>query len=207
MPNSPPPADETNRAMNSTPSSDFTDLYELLQVSPNAELDTIQRVFRLLAQRYHPDNTETGNEPLFQQMLKAYQVLSDPVSRAAYDAQHRAQVKLNWQIFDQSSEGSSKMEERKKREGVLAVLYRKRQFNPNQPGMNLREIEDLIGIPREHLEFTVWYLKERGDIKPGDNGRFMISIKGVESYENLTMPEPEEKRTLVMLPAAHEQTA
>lgn len=192
--------------MHSPPTQEFTDYYELLQVSPNAELDTIQRVFRLLAQRFHPDNTETGNEPLFQQMLKAYQTLSDPVSRAAYDAQHRAQVKLNWKIFDQSSEVSSQQEERKKREGVLAVLYRKRQFNPDVAGMNLREIEDLIGIPREHLEFTIWYLKERGDIKIGDNGRYMISIKGVESYENLSMPAPEEKKGLVMLPAAEEQT-
>ncbi len=196
--------------MNSTPSSEFTDYYELLQVSPNAELDTIQRVFRLLAQRYHPDNTETGNEPLFQQMLKGYQTLSDPVSRAAYDAKHRAQVKLNWKVFDQSAEPNDQQDERKKREGVLAVLYRKRQFNPNVPGMNLREIEDLIGIPREHLEFTIWYLKERGDIKPGDNGRFQISIKGVESYENLTMPSSSEesKKGLIMLPAAPEhQTA
>jgi len=192
--------------MQRTPTQEFTDYYELLQVSPNAELDTIQRVFRLLAQRFHPDNTETGNEPLFQQMLKAYQTLSDPVSRAAYDAQHRAQVKLNWKIFDQTSEVSTQQDERKKREGVLAVLYRKRQFNPDVAGMNLREIEDLIGIPREHLEFTIWYLKERGDIKIGDNGRFMISIKGVESYENLSMPTPEEKKGMVMLPAAQEQT-
>lgn len=194
--------------MNSTPTSDFADYYELLQVSPNAELDTIQRVFRLLAQRFHPDNTETGNEATFQQMLKAYQTITDPVQRAAYDAQHRAQVKLNWKIFDQSSEVSTQQEERKKREGVLAVLYRKRQFTPHNAGMNLRELEDLIGIPREHLEFTMWFLKERGDIKAGDNGKFVISIKGVEAYENLTAPAPEDPhRKLVLLPAAEEKSA
>ena len=37
------------------------DHYELLQVSPTAEIDTIHRVYRLLAQRFHPDNRETGN--------------------------------------------------------------------------------------------------------------------------------------------------
>lgn len=193
--------------MNTTPSPDFIDYYELLQVSPNAEAETIQRVFRLLAQRFHPDNTETGSEPIFQQLLKAYQTLSDPIQRAAYDAQHRSQVKLNWQIFDQSTEVSSQTDERKKREGILAVLYRKRQFSPSLPGMNVREIEDLIGIPREHLEFTMWYLKERGDIKAGDNGRYMITVKGVENYESLSCPAPDEPRRLVMLPAAQEQTA
>ena len=38
------------------------DYYEVLQVSPNADLDTIHRVYRLLAQRFHPDNRESGNE-------------------------------------------------------------------------------------------------------------------------------------------------
>ena len=36
------------------------DFYEVLQISPNADPDTVQRVFRLLAQLFHPDNTEQG---------------------------------------------------------------------------------------------------------------------------------------------------
>jgi hypothetical protein len=39
----------------------FVDYYELLRVSPGAELESIQRVHRALAARYHPDNTETGD--------------------------------------------------------------------------------------------------------------------------------------------------
>ncbi|NNC65504.1 MAG: DnaJ domain-containing protein, partial [Gammaproteobacteria bacterium] len=31
------------------------DLYEILEISPNASHETIERVFRYLAQRYHPD--------------------------------------------------------------------------------------------------------------------------------------------------------
>ena len=41
------------------------DYYEVLQISPNAEPETIQRVYRLLAQRYHPDNQDTGNANYF----------------------------------------------------------------------------------------------------------------------------------------------
>ena len=66
------------------------DLYEVLQVSENAEPDTIQRVYRLLAQRFHPDNTDTGNEARFRAVHDAYTVLSDPEKRARYDVQ-RAQ--------------------------------------------------------------------------------------------------------------------
>ena len=45
----------------STPAIDV-DYYETLQISKNADQETVQRVFRLLAQRFHPDNLETGDE-------------------------------------------------------------------------------------------------------------------------------------------------
>ena len=40
---------------------DVPEYYELLQISPNAEAETVHRVYRLLAARYHPDNPHTGN--------------------------------------------------------------------------------------------------------------------------------------------------
>ena len=46
-------------------SNEIEDYYELLQVSDVAEPETINRVYRMLAQRYHPDNRETGNESRF----------------------------------------------------------------------------------------------------------------------------------------------
>ena len=41
---------------------DFVDYYEVLQISPRAELETIKRVFKLLAVRVHPDNPESSLE-------------------------------------------------------------------------------------------------------------------------------------------------
>jgi uncharacterized protein YabN with tetrapyrrole methylase and pyrophosphatase domain len=38
------------------------DYYEVLQISANAEPETVHRVYRLLAQRFHPDNIESGDE-------------------------------------------------------------------------------------------------------------------------------------------------
>ena len=69
------------------------DFYEVLQVSPNADPELIQRVFRLLARRYHPDNQRTGNATLFRQLHEAYTVLSDAERRAQYDAIHESQRK------------------------------------------------------------------------------------------------------------------
>jgi len=42
-----------------------TDFYERLQISASAEPETIHRVYRMLAQRFHPDNLESGDESRF----------------------------------------------------------------------------------------------------------------------------------------------
>jgi curved DNA-binding protein CbpA len=67
----------------SDPMEKEPDHYETLQISPNADPDTIHRVYRLLAQRYHPDNQETGDEKRFREINEAYAVLSDASNRAS----------------------------------------------------------------------------------------------------------------------------
>jgi len=68
------------------PDNGFIDYYELLQISPNAEAETIQRVYKLLAARHHPDNTETGNLDKFLLLKRAFETLTTPGLRAEYDA-------------------------------------------------------------------------------------------------------------------------
>ncbi|RPJ11395.1 MAG: J domain-containing protein, partial [Deltaproteobacteria bacterium] len=55
----------------------ISDYYEDLQVSPNADQETLERIYRMLAKRYHPDNGCTGCVDKFDVVTKAYQVLSD----------------------------------------------------------------------------------------------------------------------------------
>ena len=43
----------------------MVDYYEFLQISPKAEPATIQRVYRYLAGRLHPDNLQSGNTEMF----------------------------------------------------------------------------------------------------------------------------------------------
>ena len=59
--------------------------YELLQLSPHADQLVITKIYRLLAAYYHPDNKQTGDEEKFKNVLKAYEVLSDPAKRARYN--------------------------------------------------------------------------------------------------------------------------
>ena len=159
------------------------DYYEMLQISPNADPDMIHRVYRLLAQRYHPDNTETGDEKTFRAITEAYRVLSDAEKRAAYDVNLHSQRRVRWRIFDQRQAAIGKVAEKSKRKGILDLLYTKRCNEPEKPTMTLHELEDLLGCPREQLEFSVWYLKENGLIARQDNGRVAVTAKGVDWAE------------------------
>ena len=63
-----------------------TDYYDLLGIPRNASPDEIKRAFRRLAMKHHPDkNREDDAEERFKEINEAYEVLSDPDKRAAYD--------------------------------------------------------------------------------------------------------------------------
>lgn len=184
--------------------SNPADHYEVLQLSPKADPDTIHRVFRVLAQRYHPDNRESGNEETFKQVMAAYEVLSSPERRAAFDAKRLACNRIRWRIFDQPQAAIGVEAEKSKRQGVLSLLYAKRMNEPQQPLMGLHEFEELLSCPREHLEFTLWYLKESGLISRSDNGRYGITVKGIDHTEQTGLWRPSSAK---MLPAAEPITA
>jgi molecular chaperone DnaJ len=63
------------------------DYYELLGVARNASDSDIKKSFRRLAMKFHPDrNTDDPNaEEQFKKAKEAYDILSDPQKRAAYD--------------------------------------------------------------------------------------------------------------------------
>ena len=164
--------------------SKFVDHYETLQLNVNADTETIQRVYRLLAGRYHPDNAKSGNEESFRAVLNAYRVLSDPEQRAAYDATHAAQHEARWQIFSAEQDGERDAgHEKRIRMGILAALFRVRSANNDSPSMSNRELERLLGCPREHLQFGIWYLRGKRYIDRADNGRVSITPEGVDAVE------------------------
>lgn len=65
------------------------DYYEILQVNRNASKEVIDRVYKMLAKKYHPDLQRQENKELYADIFKeineAYQVLSDERKRAEYD--------------------------------------------------------------------------------------------------------------------------
>ena len=67
----------------------FVDYYELLQLSSSADTDTIERVFRHLAKKTHPDNKDTADPDQFRRLVVAHRILTNPEARAAYDIRYQ----------------------------------------------------------------------------------------------------------------------
>lgn len=161
------------------------DYYETLQVSPNADADTIQRVFRLLAQRFHPDNQETGNASRFRELHDAYQVLSDPERRAQYDVNYEAMRKERWRFAADGPPAESDFDmEQQLRCILLEILYTRRRTEPATGSLSIYDLSQLTGQAREHLEFTLWYLVQKKLVTRDDQSRLMITVEGVDHLEN-----------------------
>ena len=64
------------------------DYYAILEVSPGADEETIRQAYRRLAWRYHPDIAGTQGDEQMRALNVAYQTLSDPDRRRAYNANH-----------------------------------------------------------------------------------------------------------------------
>lgn len=166
-------------------SESTVDYYETLQISPNADADTIQRVFRLLAQRFHPDNQETGNAARFRELHQAYEILNNAEKRAQYDIRYQAMRQERWRLASNGPPGDTDFDmEQQLRCIVLEILYTRRRTEPESPSLSTYDLSQLTGQPREHLEFTLWYLGQKKFLVKDDQSRLTITCDGVDHLEH-----------------------
>ncbi len=137
---------------------------------------------------------------LFRKVKQSYDVLIDRDKRAAYDVQRNANRKDRLKIFSSGESCSGMDAEKRKRQGILALLYAQRAGNPQQPSMSIRELEDMLACPREHLEFSLWFLKERKYVARSDNNRHSITCEGVEAAEREASERAAAEREQLMVP-------
>lgn len=163
---------------------DVPNYYEFLQISPNAEPETVHRVYKFLAARLHPDNPETGDADKFFLLKQAYDVLSHPGRRAKYDASQVNETSDTDPLSDSIDFMDQMDGELNRRLGVLALLYVQRRSNPVHPEVSLAEIELRMGFPRDYLEFTMWYLQKKTFIVGADNAKYALTAEGVDFVES-----------------------
>jgi curved DNA-binding protein CbpA len=78
------------------------DLYHVLQVDPEAEVEVIRAAHRVLAAKHHPDIG--GSADLMSRINGAWTVLSDPAARADYDRQRRLRAGTDrWDAYGKAA--------------------------------------------------------------------------------------------------------
>ena len=70
------------------------DYYDILEVSPKASIEVIEKAYRVLAKRYHPDTaaenmSRVESEEMMKRLNEAYEILSNSIFRADYDLQRQ----------------------------------------------------------------------------------------------------------------------
>jgi len=103
---------------------EFIDYYETLESSCNASFETIERTFRFLAKRFHPDCSEQGDRSRFTEIVEAYETLRDPEKRAAYDAKFESHKNEANAIVREAGHASTDTADRHR---ILTLLYAQRQ--------------------------------------------------------------------------------
>jgi curved DNA-binding protein len=159
----------------------FLNYYEVLQVSPKADQETIDRVYRLLARRYHPDNAKSGDAEKFDQLAKAYHILSDQKKRTDYDASHEGIHSFSNKRLAETFQINGEEDDEKVYQSILFLLYLARRRDAGNAGVGIVDLERKLGVPEKHLEFHIWYLKEKGWIQRLDTGGYAITAGGVDA--------------------------
>lgn len=177
------PLTETGASPGVEPEVEEPDYYEVLQIGPKAEAETIYRVYRIMAARFHPDNPETGDVDKFLLLKKAYEVLSDPDRRAEYDGRRQAKTAEPMPIFELKDFVTGVEAEGNRRLGVLSLLYNQRRLDPDHPAVSLLDLEHRMAFPREYLAFTMWYLRAKDFVQAADNSDYTLTAPGAEYVE------------------------
>ncbi len=160
----------------------FIDYYDLMQVSPNADEDTIQQMFRYLAKKWHPD-LQHGDQERFKLLIEAHKTLTNPERRAAYDLRYQRFWETKWNIAADASDSRTYVDDNEVREGLLSLYYVQRRSKMEDPGLGEMEVARLMRIPIHLVEFHIWYLREKGWIQRLDSGQLAITALGVDQAE------------------------
>jgi len=182
-----------------------SDYYEALQISSNADSETIHRVYRMMATRFHPDNPRTGNTETFLLLKRAYNVLSDPQRRAQYDGTRLIEDAEPIPIFELKDFVYGLTGEVNRRLGVLSLLYNRRRSSQDAPGLSVLDLEKRMAFPREHLNFAMWYLKAKGYVRQEDNSDCGITAEGIDFIESHSSTDELVKRMIHAGPDAGTQ--
>lgn len=164
--------------------ADFKDFYAVLGVERSASSEEIATAYHALATQYHPNTPRTGDRAMFAKVNEAYEVLSSPEGRAEFDKSLApATVVLEAPRFSGPKFFDTLREENRRRLAVLCILFDHRRRNPARPTMTFRELEPLLTLTLDELNFALWFLRQRGLVLVDDKSSIQVTVDGMEYLE------------------------
>ncbi len=172
---------------------DHGDLYEILQLHPSAEPDIIQAARRRLTLRYHPDrNSSPEAAEVMRRVNNAYEILSDPERRAAYDLNRTGLMGGNSPSIPVRTPPRKSRETRVRLDKKVSLIQRIGLFNDVEPA-------ELMPIAQQMTEKTykdgevVFLEGEPGDrlylIAEGNMHVYVEREGSIITYDHLQMGE------------------
>ncbi len=110
------------------------DYYGILGISPDADASLIRKAYRLLVLRCHPDTREDECPDNFFDVQEAYDILSDPERRKAYD---RSRASIRRRVFGMTSERRTVEDGRRARRRMHGWFFAQTVNEPRQPDLEV----------------------------------------------------------------------
>ena len=162
------------------------DHYTVLQVSATAEPCMIDAAYEFLSRRYGSSNPATANGHIHDRLAAAYDVLSDPVKRTAYETERKVTKDGGNVVKGERNRDLI----RNTRQEMLDMLYWRRVESPYKPVITIHEFETILKLPKEQMEFNLWFLRDKGLIARSDNACFVVTAEGVAWCEDFALKNP-----------------
>ncbi|MGO1059538.1 DnaJ domain-containing protein [Planococcus sp. FY231025] len=135
----------------------FVDYYTLLNILPTANDELIKRAYRIMSKEMHPD--QGGDERQFILLTEAYEMLSNPIKRKAYDQEYVRFQQVREQTKEQSHEKREKSNHHNK-----------------------------TNVDKDYPKFSFDY-KRYGKVTLGALVGLIILAKAINAFEDTTEPE------------------
>lgn len=148
---------------------DFTklkfNLYEIMNLTPDCTSRQVKKVYRKLVSKFHPDKNNSVEEDLFNHIVLAYQVLSNPIEKASYDsfistskkpkASHR-DIKQSYDNKQFHSKDNYEISKKKYEEKVkkLEIKHKIKEVNDIDPLVrikSLKKVREQVQINYENI--------------------------------------------------------
>ncbi len=177
--------------MASAPAGKFQDHYSIFGVEPKASTDEIYAAYSKQIELYHPERGREPNKEKFEAANLAWEVLSDPEGRKAFDGVRGGGHEDDAEVsFTGMSFFANMRFDIDRRNTILVVLYDHKRQKPRTPAITRRQLDMLIQMTEEDVQLAVWYLKDRGLMVVDDRSKMQITAAGMD-YLQGNLPDPQ----------------